>query len=82
MTDALAEWSAHGGSERGRNVSAPQLGIRYGQQSAGCFSCAALTRSELHEQIQRDGLFVAHSTRTLVEARKPTTDHERHDTRA
>ncbi|MER7015179.1 class I SAM-dependent methyltransferase [Saccharopolyspora sp. NPDC000359] len=27
----------------------------------------------LHEQIQRDGVFVAHSTRTLVEARKPTS---------
>ena len=26
---------------------------------------------ELHEQIRRDGAFVAHSTRTLVEARKP-----------
>ncbi|MER5393770.1 class I SAM-dependent methyltransferase [Saccharopolyspora sp. NPDC002686] len=28
---------------------------------------------DLHEQIQRDGVFVAHSTRTLVEARKPGT---------
>ncbi|HLR97219.1 MAG TPA: methyltransferase domain-containing protein, partial [Jiangellaceae bacterium] len=37
---------------------------------------------ELHEQIQRDGPFVAHSTRTLIEAHKPTTNHERHDTRA
>ncbi|MGW1681897.1 class I SAM-dependent methyltransferase [Saccharopolyspora sp. NPDC002376] len=27
---------------------------------------------DLHEQIQRDGVFVAHSTRTLIEARKPT----------
>jgi SAM-dependent methyltransferase len=26
---------------------------------------------ELHEQIQRDGMFVAHSTRTLIEARNP-----------
>ncbi|KAA5836283.1 class I SAM-dependent methyltransferase [Saccharopolyspora hirsuta] len=28
---------------------------------------------DLHEQIQRDGAFVAHSTRTLVEARKPAS---------
>lgn len=26
---------------------------------------------ELHEQIQRGGMFIAHSTRTLIEARKP-----------
>ncbi|MCI2417457.1 class I SAM-dependent methyltransferase [Saccharopolyspora sp. K220] len=27
---------------------------------------------DLHEQIEHDGVFVAHSTRTLIEARKPT----------
>ena len=26
---------------------------------------------ELHDQLRRDGVFVAHSTRTLIEARKP-----------
>jgi hypothetical protein len=32
---------------------------------------------ELHEQIQRDGVFIAHSTRTLIEARKPAGHGER-----
>jgi hypothetical protein len=26
---------------------------------------------ELHEQIRRDGVFIAHSARILIEARKP-----------
>lgn len=35
---------------------------------------------QLHEHIQRDGVFVAYASRTLIEARNPTTDRERSDT--